>query len=60
MTRARSTGEAAKIRDKVEGDLEATAAAVVRAGKFLTRLAVEPKMDLAKKFIRAVLGDEVR
>lgn len=57
MERAKTSDEARVLRDKVERDLEAAGRAAVRVGKLAVRLSMTSKIELAKKFIRAVFDD---
>lgn len=58
MPRAKDPAQARALREKVERDLEFAAGAAVRVSKLFVRLAVEPKVELARKFVRAILDDE--
>jgi hypothetical protein len=57
MDRPKDSQEARQLREKVERDLEAAGAVAVQASKFVVRLAIKPKVDLIKDFIRSVMKD---
>ena len=58
VKRAATPEKAREIADKVERDLNAAAGVAVRIAKFGVRVAVTPKTELARKFIRAILDEE--
>ena len=58
VKRAATSQQAREIAAKVERDLDAAAGVAVRVAKFGLRLAVTPKAELARKFIKSILDDE--
>lgn len=58
MERAKTSAEAKAVREKAEKDLEAAAGAAVRLTRLFLKLTVEPKIELAKKVIRALANEE--
>jgi len=58
VRRAETPAQAREIAEKVDQDVRAAAGLVVRLTQFGVRLAVTPKRELARKFIKAVLQDE--
>jgi len=58
VKRAATSQEAREIAQKVERDMNVAVSAALRIAKFGVRVAVTPKIDLARKFIKAILDEE--
>jgi len=58
MKRAETPEQAREIAAKIERDMHAAAGVALRVTKLAVRLTITPKIELAKKFIRAILDEE--
>ena len=58
VKRAATPDQAREIAEKVERDMQVAAGAALRLAKLGVRVIVTPKVELVRKFIKAVLDDE--
>ncbi len=58
--RAQTSEEARQLADKVEREMRFVFGAAIRVAKLGVRLAVEPKVALARKIMAAILDEEER